>query len=51
MRVGNMTRYVCINCGMFIRKSAVSDPYMCRDCEKLLEGIEEKQRYAYLDNY
>mgnify|MGYP001589070068 FL=1 len=46
-----MTRYVCINCVMFIRKSAISDPYMCRDCEKLIGDIEEKQRYAYLDNY
>ena len=32
-------------------KSALSDPYMCRDCEKLLEGAEGRERYHYLDNY
>ena len=46
-----MARYICINCGMFIMKSALTDPHMCRDCEKLLEGGEEQQRYVFLDNY
>ena len=46
-----MARYICINCGTFIIKSAFSDPYLCRDCEKLLEGVDEKKRYTYLDNY
>ena len=46
-----MARYMCINCGTFIMKSALSDPHMCRDCEKLLEGDEEQQRYVFLDNY
>lgn len=32
-------------------KSALSDPYMCRDCEKLFEGAEMRKRYTYLDNY
>ncbi|MBI3035138.1 hypothetical protein HYY71_02340 [Candidatus Woesearchaeota archaeon] len=46
-----MARYVCINCGTFIMKSAISDPYMCRDCERLMEGSEADKRYTYLDNY
>jgi len=46
-----VARYVCINCGTFIVKSAISDPYMCRDCERLLEGTEGRERYNYLDNY
>lgn len=46
-----MARYMCINCGTLIMKSALSDPYICRDCEKLLEGADERQRYAFLDNY
>ena len=32
-------------------KSAISDPYVCRNCEKLLEGTEREERYTYLDNY
>ena len=44
-------RFVCTSCGNFIVKSAFSDPYMCRDCEKLLEGAEDRERYTYLDNY
>ena len=47
----NMARYICTNCGTFIVKSAMSDPYLCRDCEKILEGSEFERRYAYLDNY
>ena len=31
-------------------KSALSDPYLCRDCERLLEGAENRERYTYLDN-
>lgn len=45
-----MMKFVCINCGTFIVKSALSDPYLCRDCEKLLEGAEIEERYARLDN-
>ncbi|MBI3027172.1 hypothetical protein HYY70_03590 [Candidatus Woesearchaeota archaeon] len=45
-----MARYICINCGILIMKGAVSDPYMCRDCEKILEGSGEIDRFAYLDN-
>ena len=43
-------RFNCTNCGNFIVKSALSDPYMCRDCEKVLEGVSVEERYAYLDN-
>lgn len=46
-----MARYICINCGSFIMKSALSDPYMCRECEKLVEGAQLERRYNYLDNY
>ncbi len=41
--------YVCIQCGMFIRKSALSDPYVCRGCEKILEGADRERAYGYLD--
>ncbi|MBI4452440.1 hypothetical protein HY637_03360 [Candidatus Woesearchaeota archaeon] len=44
-----MTRFTCTNCGTFIVKSAFSDPYLCRDCEKLLEGENIEERYKYLD--
>lgn len=46
-----MARYICINCGTIIIKSAISDPYICRDCEKLLEGEGKEERFTYLDNY
>ena len=46
-----MARYVCTNCGTFIVKSAFSDPYLCRDCEKLLAGVLREEKYTYLDNY
>ena len=45
-----MNRFICTNCGTFIVKSAFSDPYLCRDCEKLLEGAGIEERYARLDN-
>jgi len=44
-----MARYMCTNCGTFILKSAVSDPYLCRECEKIIEGAELEERYPYLD--
>lgn len=43
-------RNICISCGTMILKSALSDPYLCRDCEKMLEGSEREERYIYLDN-
>ena len=43
-------RFVCTSCGNFIVKSAFSDPYMCRDCEKMIEGEGFEERYAYLDH-
>lgn len=46
-----MARYVCINCGTFIMKSGISDPYICRACEKLIEGAEGRERYTHFDNY
>lgn len=46
-----MARYICVNCGTIIIKSALSDPYLCRDCEKLLESGRGAERYEYLDNY
>jgi len=46
-----MRRNMCINCGTFIVKSAISDPYLCRDCERLLEGAEREERYTYLENH
>lgn len=42
-------RHVCTNCGIFIVKSAINDPYLCRECEKMLEKTEPKERYTYLD--
>ncbi|MBI2659855.1 hypothetical protein HYX07_01710 [Candidatus Woesearchaeota archaeon] len=40
----------CINCGTFIVKSAISDPYLCRECEKMLEGSNAERKYRYLEN-
>ena len=48
---GKMTKNTCISCNAFIVESAVSDPYMCRDCERALEGAEELDRFPYLENY
>ncbi|HLC50486.1 MAG TPA: hypothetical protein VJI97_03595 [Candidatus Nanoarchaeia archaeon] len=45
-----MTRHECINCGTFIVEVASSDPYMCRQCERMLEGSEEIERLEYLEN-
>jgi hypothetical protein len=33
---------------MAITKSAFSDPYMCRGCERLMDG-SDFSRYAFLD--
>jgi len=44
-------RNICTNCGTFIVKSALSDPYLCRECEKILEGAGQEERYNYLDTY
>ena len=37
----------CVCCGMAIMKSAFSDPYMCRGCERLMDG-SDFSRYSYL---
>ncbi len=43
-----MKKRRCITCGTPIRKTALYDPYMCRDCETL--SYEDKvERYWYLD--
>lgn len=45
-------RHICINCGTLIMKSAFSDPYLCRNCEKTLEGGSGRdERFVYLDNH
>ncbi len=46
-----MIRNKCIYCGSFIMKSAINDPYLCRECEKLVQGTEMTEKYDYLDNY
>ena len=46
-----MARHICVHCGIYIVKSGFSDPYLCRDCERVLDGAEEKEKYTYLDNY
>lgn len=51
MQFSKMAMYICFNCGTIIRKSALNDPYMCKDCEKLIEGAEDIERYLHLDNY
>ena len=42
-----MQRNRCTSCGFVILKSALHDPYLCRDCEYLM--LETDERYAYLD--
>ncbi|MBS3103050.1 hypothetical protein J4458_06440 [Candidatus Woesearchaeota archaeon] len=43
-----MRQNMCISCGFIIRKSALHDPHICRDCEHLMMGADE--RYSYLDS-
>ena len=42
-----MKRKKCVSCGTNIKKSAMDDPYMCRDCESD-HGID-LDRYLWLD--
>ncbi|MBW2986526.1 hypothetical protein KY333_04105 [Candidatus Woesearchaeota archaeon] len=42
-----MKKRKCISCGWTVEKSALNDPYTCRDCEHD-HGIEE-ERYLWLD--
>ncbi|MBW3004879.1 hypothetical protein KY310_03530 [Candidatus Woesearchaeota archaeon] len=42
-----MKKRRCVSCGLSINKSAVDDPYMCRECEND-HGIEI-DRYLWLD--
>jgi hypothetical protein len=46
-----MVRHNCTSCGGIILKSGINDPYLCRDCERLLNNEELGERYSYLDNY
>ncbi|HLD06783.1 MAG TPA: hypothetical protein VJC16_04585 [Candidatus Nanoarchaeia archaeon] len=39
-----MERKRCVACGNNIMKSALLDPYLCRECSR-----EEGRRYRYLD--
>ena len=39
-----MERKQCVSCGNIILKSALLDPYLCRQCSR-----EEGRRYQYLD--
>ncbi|HLC60072.1 MAG TPA: hypothetical protein VJJ52_01440 [Candidatus Nanoarchaeia archaeon] len=46
-----MARMKCIGCGNVIIKSGLKDPYICRDCEKLIMETGMSERYGYLDNH
>ncbi len=48
---GRMVRNICISCGTMILKSAVNDPYLCRDCEMILQGTEREKNQIQMDNY
>jgi len=50
-KVVEMTRLTCISCGSFIVRSSTIDPYMCIDCEKILEGAEDRERHMQLEVY
>lgn len=41
-----MKRLRCIICGGTITKSALHDPYLCRECER---ESKPEERFAYLD--
>lgn len=45
--VGN----ICICCGQNITKSSEDDPYLCRECDRLIDGAEVEERYRYLDDW
>ncbi len=40
----------CVSCGLVIIKSALSDPYMCRGCERMMEGTGFTQ-YSMLHKF
>ncbi|MFH1324728.1 MAG: hypothetical protein ABIH64_05765 [Nanoarchaeota archaeon] len=42
-----MKKTRCIRCGLMIKKSAINDPYLCRDCEK---DMMPEERFAYFDS-
>ncbi len=42
-----MKRNICVSCGGRVLKSALTDPYMCRDCERRQDI--EISRYMWLD--
>ena len=46
----NMTRNYCTSCGTIIFQSAYSDPYLCRECERILDRNIITERFAHLDN-
>ena len=46
---GNMARNYCTSCGIIIFQSAYSDPYLCRECERMLDGNIITERFAHLD--
>ena len=43
-----MQKIRCISCGYIIMKEALHDPNVCKDCEDLMIGLDEK--YFHLDN-
>ncbi|MBI2541904.1 hypothetical protein HYV80_04295 [Candidatus Woesearchaeota archaeon] len=45
-----MARHVCISCGNYIVMAAFNDPYLCRECERILEEVNAEGRYGHLEN-
>ena len=43
-----MKTRVCTRCCQPIRKSGLIDPYLCRECEKIVEQNKE-ERFVCLD--
>lgn len=44
-----MRRNICLFCGTQIMKSALRDPFLCRDCERAEIKLRDTRRYGYLD--
>ncbi|HLG24760.1 MAG TPA: hypothetical protein VI564_07570 [Candidatus Nanoarchaeia archaeon] len=43
-----MATYICMHCGEIIMRHALSDPFVCRDCEKVLDGAESEDSNDFL---
>jgi len=44
-----MKNKICTRCCLPIKKSALKDPYLCRECEKIV-AQNKKEKFACFDH-